>query len=204
MKSTNNNSTINYYNINAEEYYKRTINADVSELRNRFIKHLNPNGRVIDIGAGSGRDMIFFRTLGYEVDGIDASEELCNLVYRNTGMSVENSRIQEWKPEKQYDGIWACASLVHLSECEILDFIKVATNALNEKGVLFLSMKEEIDSGYDENGRFFINFTNELLEKILRTNKELELVDDWYSDDTLSRVVFRWRNIIAVKCNMKK
>ena len=33
--------------------------------------------------------------------------------------------------------------------------------------VLYISMKEGIDTGFDSNGRFFVNFSKEILDDIL-------------------------------------
>lgn len=199
MKSINNDCTVSYYDNNAATYYEKTITADVSDLRNRFLKYLRPNGRIIDIGAGSGRDMIYFESLGYELDGIDASKQLCDLVFKNTGILVENIRIQEWKPQKYYDGIWACASLVHLNKCDLLSWFKTAERALYKDGAIFISMKEGVENGFDADGRYFINFNDEILNSIVMENDKLIIKEDWYSKDLMERKGFRWRNVIFSK-----
>ena len=70
MSNIRNNSTINYYNLHAKEYFETTVNTDVSECCERFLKYLTPGDSIIDIGAGSGRDIHFFQSRGYIVDGI--------------------------------------------------------------------------------------------------------------------------------------
>ena len=51
------NSTIDYYNNNANQYFSNTVNVDMSESCDKFLKYVILCGRIIDIGAGSGRDI---------------------------------------------------------------------------------------------------------------------------------------------------
>lgn len=60
----------------------------MSECYERFIKYLAPGDSIIDVGAGSGRDIRYFLNCGFDVDGIDASIELCKLASEYTGVSV--------------------------------------------------------------------------------------------------------------------
>lgn len=71
--------TTAYYDQSAEEYFNRTVEVDMSTTCNRFLQHVKPGGRIIDIGAGSGRDIKYFLNAGFVVEGIDASLELCQL-----------------------------------------------------------------------------------------------------------------------------
>lgn len=50
----------NYYDINYKEYIQNTINCDMSNHYQKFIKYLPSNSKILDIGFGSGRDMIYF------------------------------------------------------------------------------------------------------------------------------------------------
>lgn len=67
------NKTIDYYNGNAAQYFGNTVNADMLECGERFLKYVVPGGRIIDVGAGSGRGIKCFKDSGYIVEGIDAS-----------------------------------------------------------------------------------------------------------------------------------
>ena len=52
--------TIQYYNENAEQYSHETVAADMAVTCDRFLKYVRPGGTIVDIGAGSGRDSIYF------------------------------------------------------------------------------------------------------------------------------------------------
>ena len=189
------NKTIDYYNSNAAQYFSDTVNVNMSECCDRFLKYVIPGGRIIDVGAGSGRDIKYFLDRGYVVEGIDASEEMCRLASDYTGVKVICEKIQKWYPQAKYDGIWASACLLHLSYEEINNFIFLAAEALNDDGVIYISMKEGIDTGFDSNGRFFVNFSKEILDDMLE-NSYLKIKTYWETEDIMHRDDFIWINAI--------
>jgi cyclopropane fatty-acyl-phospholipid synthase-like methyltransferase len=201
-----NDNTIKYYNKNAKAYYNNTIQVNMLETANRFLSYIKDKGTIIDIGAGSGRDMKYFKDKGFMVEGIDASQDLCRLASEYSGCSVSCVKIQDWIPNKRYDGIWACASLVHLTDFEIEDFIRRLGELLEDNGVAYLSFKKGIPTGYDEKGRYFSDYPEEKVQRILKQSSIIELIDLWESEDKMDRDDFSWVNIFLRKhaCVLKK
>lgn len=123
------NTTIDYYNNNAQEYYKKTINLDISESISFFIKELEKNNKkkfkVLDLGAGSGRDSLFFLKQGYVVVALEPSIELAKIIKKNVGCEVWNIFAQDMTFNNKFDGIYASASLLHIDK---KDMPKVLTN----------------------------------------------------------------------------
>ena len=95
-----------------------------------------------------------------------------------------------------FDGIWACASLLHLQEKEVLRFFEKMDLYLNDDGVVYISGKNGIPTGKAEDGRFFLEFSEQLIDKILTVNKQLKLEQLWYTEDVSGRKEFRWMNAI--------
>ncbi len=194
-----NDKTIDYYNSNAAQYFSNTVNVDMTGCCDRFLKYVVPGGRIIDIGAGSGRDIKYFKDKGYIVEGIDASEEMCRLATDYTGVTVLCERIQGWYPKEKYDGIWANAALLHLPITEIEDYIRRAVDYLNQNGALYISMKNGIQTGLDSDGRFFTDFSEETIQRIMKRNPAFSVVDCWETSDGMDREAFRWLNLILKK-----
>ncbi len=190
------NTTIRYYNRNADKYFNNTVNVDMSECCDRFLKYVVPGGKIIDIGAGSGRDIKYFKDRGYTVDGIDASEEMCRLASSYAGVDVRCVRIQDWYPKRKYDGIWANASMLHLQLTEFEEFACRVSDYLNPNGVFYISMKKGIQTGQDSNGRFFTDFSEEKVQQIVAKSTAFVLVESWETRDGLRREGFRWLNLI--------
>ena len=70
-----NNSTIDYYNNNAGEFYNNTVNVEFATIQKQFLSRLKKNSYILDFGCGSGRDTKYFMEHGYRVDAIDGSVE---------------------------------------------------------------------------------------------------------------------------------
>ncbi|NLJ95620.1 MAG: class I SAM-dependent methyltransferase [Clostridiales bacterium] len=192
-------STRMFYESNAEEYFNKTYNANMLYEYDRFLNYVAPTGHVMDLGCGSGRDSLFFLQHNYIVDALDSSKKLCELVNKKIGIKPLNCRIQDWKPNIRYDGIWACASLLHLKSDEFETFIRNLQIYLNIHGVLFASVKNGIPTGVCDDGRYYQNYTEASIKNIIDKNPALSLKELWYSQDSFDRDDFRWMNFIVMK-----
>jgi 2-polyprenyl-3-methyl-5-hydroxy-6-metoxy-1,4-benzoquinol methylase len=110
--------------------------------RERFLRYLQPGQRILDAGCGSGRDTIAFRKAGYETDAFDASAEICRLASERTGIRVRQCRFEELEGEAQYDGIWACACLIHVARDDFGTVLGRLAEATRTGGPLHASVRE--------------------------------------------------------------
>ncbi|WP_085065632.1 class I SAM-dependent methyltransferase [Rickettsia peacockii] len=67
---------IQYYNNNAQEFYSRTINADLSDNYKAFTSYLPEQAHILDAGCGVGRDTKYFLSQRYQVTAFDGSTEM--------------------------------------------------------------------------------------------------------------------------------
>ena len=186
----------NYYESNAERYAAETFSADMSEQYQRFLPLLKNGAKILDVGSGSGRDACYFQKQGYQITALEPSKNLCREIRKVFSGEIVCSNIQNYRPTERYDGIWACASLIHLQEGEVLQFFLKIDRYLNDNGIVYISGKNGIHTGVSEDGRYFLEFTEQLIEKILTVNEQLELEQLWYTEDVSGRKGFRWINII--------
>lgn len=194
--SLDSDKTIAYYNQHAKEYFAETVQVDLGEQRDVFLSVLPHGGQIMDLGCGSGRDSSYFLDKGFAVDALDASIELCKLAQQYTGIPVQCGTIQEWEPEKSYDGIWACASLLHLQRENLKAFFKNCHQYLKKDGVLFVSAKEEIQTGTDDKERFFTNFDETLIRELVYDDPRYEMLRLWRTQDGLGRET-KWINLLV-------
>lgn len=186
----------NYYESNAERYAAETFSANMSKQYQRFLPLLKNGGKILDVGSGSGRDACYFQKQGYQVTALEPSKNLCREIRKVFSGEIMCSDIQNYQPAERYDGIWACASLIHLQEEEVLQFFEKIDQYLNDNGIIYISGKNGISTGEVEDGRFFLEFTDQLVEKILTVNKQLKLEQLWYTEDVSGRRGFRWLNVV--------
>ncbi len=189
--------SIGYYNRYASTYFESTVNLDMSEARSRFIEVLPEAASVLDLGCGSGRDSLAFFEEGFEVTPLDGSPEMCALAEIHTGLEVLNMTFEELDFEEVFDGIWACASLLHVPEEKMPDILKKAGTALKPDGYLFLSVKEGDFEG-ERDGRYYVDYSKRKLMNLIEDIGLFEIEDVWKSADVKNHISeTKWLNIIA-------
>lgn len=193
------NHTIQYYNTHADEYFKKTSSVDMTETYSRFLKYVPVGGRIMDLGCGSGRDVAWFRDHGYDAYGLDASEEMVRLAQEKLGIPVEAGNIETWVTNQPYDGIWCCAALLHLNDEKVVEFFSHLNINLKESGVVFLTVKCDVNAGDDECGRYMRGFSENDIKKLTSYCEGLNVREVWYTQDKLSRRSLKWLNILMVR-----
>ena len=146
------NQTIAYYNQNAASFIQGTVSVDFQNTQNKFLNAL-PGKRVLDFGCGSGRDTKYFLENGLAVTAMDGSDELCKYASAYTGIPVKNMMFQDLDEANQYDGIWACSSILHLPKKELKMVFHKMVKALDTNGIIYTSFKYGTFEG-ERNGRF--------------------------------------------------
>ena len=193
------NETIDYYNAQAKEFVSGTVNVAFTDIQDTFLTYLPPSGKILDFGCGSGRDTKYFLTKGYEVDATDGSEELCKIASEYTGVQVKQMLFEELDVVEVYDGIWACASILHAEKKCLPGIIKKMANATKNDGVIYTSFKYGDFEGV-RNGRFFAYLKEDSFRELLKEIPELTVEKLWISADVRAeRGEERWLNIILRK-----
>ena len=146
--------TVEYYNENAQTFFETTVNADMSLQLNDFINLLPVKGVVLDAGCGSGRDSLVLLRRGFKVEAFDASEEMCRRASDLLGQQVRLGRFEELDYSDQFDGIWACASLLHVTMDAMPDVVCRLHRALKAEGILYASFKKGSGERYRGERRF--------------------------------------------------
>ena len=193
------NNTINYYNQNAESFIANTRNADMHPTQERFLRLLDANTSILDFGCGSGRDAKYFLEKGYQVTATDGSAELCRLASEFTGIKVKKMLFQELDTMNQYDGIWACSSVLHLPKKELLPVIQKMFEALKDNGIIYTSFKYGDFEG-ERNGRYFTDFTEKTFREFIEKIPKLTIEEHWMTSDVRpGRGEEKWLNLILRK-----
>ncbi len=191
-------NSFEYYNKNANRYFIDTKDADMSLWRDKFISYLPQGGRIMDVGCGSGRDSKAFIKAGFSVVAFDASEEMCKLASDYLSQEVWQMRFDQMSFHEEFDGVWACASLLHIPFEEMIDILKKIYDSLIPNGYFYASLKK--GNGERKSGeRIFYNYSIEKAYSIFEKTSFRVVVCEESVDVRPERKNEMWINIIARK-----
>ncbi|MBR4861248.1 MAG: class I SAM-dependent methyltransferase [Firmicutes bacterium] len=176
------NQTLNYYNENAAAFCEGTLNADMSHLYGCFLQHIPAGGKILDLGCGSGRDSLAFLRKGYQVEAVDGSEELCRFAAEYIGQPVRCMDFEELDYEEEFDGVWACASLLHAPKSRIPSILSKIRRSLVPGGTLYFSFKHG-DSERTKDGRFFNDYTEDTVKELFTAENGWEITELFVTGD---------------------
>lgn len=188
-----------YYQQHAERFFTETLTVDMSALYQPFVAHLKPGARILEAGCGSGRDARAFHKMGYDVEAFDACAELVELARQHSGLPVEQKRFGDVTDVERYDGIWCCASLLHVPLAELPGVMARLARALKPGGVWYLSFK--YGSGEREkDGRVFTDMNEAGLNELIGDLQNITLLNSWMTGDKRpERQDEKWLNALLLK-----
>lgn len=189
-------TTTRYYTENAQAFFADTVAVSMDSLYARFLPHIPPGGYILDAGCGSGRDTLAFLQKGYHVTAFDASSTLATLAERHTGQPVQVLRFQDLAWRREFDGIWACASLLHVPAADLPEALGRLALALRPGGILYASFKYGQGSR-EHGGRRFTDIDEAGLRALLAQVPGLTELETWVTEDLRpGRAAERWLNTL--------
>ncbi len=170
------------YNKNAHLRDAKAVQDWKKKERSKFLSLLLQEQKetLLEIGAGPGKDSLFFQEGGFKVFCIDLSPEMVNICMQKglkaKVMDFSNLRF----PDGSFDSVYALNCLLHLRKKE-LPSVLVAINAiLKSGGLLYMGMY----GGYDYEGiwpddpyepkRFFSFYDDDHLKRVVSEVFEVE------------------------------
>ena len=111
-----------FYNTHAKAYFNQTIEVDPSSFLLPFVEHLTPGSKVLDIGCGSGRDMLWLSERGFHCTGLERSPNLAALAREHTSLPVIEADFESYDFSwMNKDAVLLIGALVHLPyDCSLL------------------------------------------------------------------------------------
>lgn len=188
---------MDYYDLYYKEYIEKTVNLDMHPIYHRFEPFIPKGGRILDAGCGSGRDSKYFIDNGYIVDSFDASPNIALSASQYIKQNVHIMRFQDLYKENLYDGVFACASLLHVPDSELRSCIEKCINALKNDGVLYASFKLGSTAMADKHGRYFNNMDENRFKKY--KPKNTVIMNMWTREGVRPGDKNRWFNVILMK-----
>ena len=131
-----------------------------------FLALVAPGGRILDLGSGAGNASLYFTRAGYRVLAVDACAELLEHTRERVGCEVRRLRFEDLDYTDAFDGVWACASLLHVPKAGLPGMFRLVRRALKKGGVFYASFKYG-DAERVKNGRAFTDLNEDSLRSLL-------------------------------------
>jgi SAM-dependent methyltransferase len=192
--------TLTYYCKNAPELFERYLDAKEG-IAAYFDKAFEPGCSVLDIGCGSGRDMIHLIQNGFDAYGMDPCMEFIKLAKDKFPQLTEKlfegslPAVPQFLSEKKFDAALCSAVFMHIPEEDLFDSVYAIRNLLKDQGRLLISIpdsrKDLKDPDRDRDGRLMI-MRNPWELQLLFERTGFQLIDHWENEDSLDREGITW------------
>lgn len=166
-----------FYEKNHQNYFDSTVKIDSDNFLSPLAKHLNTGDSILDIGCGSGRDLLWGVQQGYKAVGFEQSSSLAKLARKHSHCNVIEGDFTSYDfSELSFSALVFVGSLVHLSKKELPIILQSTCRALVPDGLIFLTMKEGDESSQSEDGRVFTLWNRKVLEQVF-VDQHLQILD---------------------------
>lgn len=145
-----------YYVEHSEYYHLKTFHLDPTSFLSPLCERLPPKARILDVGCGSGRDLLWLMNRGFNVLGFDRSFQLAVLARKHVkcAMIVGDFMAFDFSMFSM-DAVLLVGALVHLPRELFGRALANIAIAVKEKGLILLTMKEGEGTRTDLHGRMF-------------------------------------------------
>lgn len=160
---------VDYYQENFFDYHRETFSVDSSFYLNSFAARLPEGASILDVGCGSGRDLLWLKKRGFQVAGLERSAGLAALARENAGCKVIEGDFETYDFRGvDVDAILASGSLVHIPHGHFSKVIRNIQRALVRNGWIYISLKKGSGVRTDSTGRVFYLWEDVELQAVFK------------------------------------
>lgn len=170
---------MDYYQRHSQAYFDETVWVDPSPFLDPFAKRLFPGAWVLDVGCGSGRDLLWLKSRGFVAVGVERSQGLADLAWTHSGCPVMVGDFETVDfSALQVDAVMCCGSLVHVPFQRLEWALKNIVTAFRDdappagsdgtrgRQPLYVSLKEGQGAFTDDRGRIFYYWQDQALRPL--------------------------------------
>ena len=156
-----------YYEIHAGDYHNKTFAADPSIFLSPFVQLLPAQPRILDIGCGSGRDLLWLKQRGFEPTGFERSASMAKLARNQSGCPVIEGDLETFDfSAGSWNAVMLVGSLVHIPHERFFFTIRKTLSGFSSPCVVLLTMKEGDGKIHCADGRTFYLWNDAVLGEI--------------------------------------
>jgi len=192
--------TLGHYNQNAEGFREGTWDHDVTQNYQALLDALPDPGphKILDLGCGPGRDLVYFKEKGHEPVGLEGSPTFVQMARKISGCAVwEQNFLSMDLPDNYFDGIFANASLFHVPRQELSRVLSQFHQTLKESGILFSSNPRGNEEGW-HGTRYGVYMEREEYQTYLE-NAGFKVLHHYYRPTGKPRKEQPWLAVVSQK-----
>jgi SAM-dependent methyltransferase len=145
-----------FYQIKYQAYHQKTFSIDPTSFLYPLVQRLPPEAFILDVGCGSGRDLVWMKKQGFDVIGFERSPGLAELARDNAGCEVIEGDFETYDFSSiLVDAVMLIGALVHVPHEGFLKVFKNITSAIPDNGSVLITLKEGSGDLKDLDGRIF-------------------------------------------------
>ncbi|AZS14299.1 class I SAM-dependent methyltransferase [Paenibacillus lutimineralis] len=135
---------------------------------------------ILEIGAGPGRDSLFFKEHGFTLTAVDLSEEMVRLC-KQKGLTAQVMDFYQLDfPDQTFDAVYAMNCLLHVPKSKLPDVLMEIRRILKQNGLFFLGLYGGVstDSIWEQDTyepkRYFAMYPDNEIQEIIQDYFKLD------------------------------
>ncbi|MBT8763193.1 methyltransferase domain-containing protein [Desulfohalobiaceae bacterium Ax17] len=160
-----------YYHKNYKNYFDSTFKIDPSSFLSPLIHFLKPGAQILDVGCGSGRDLLWLKKRGFQVRGLERSPGLASLAgsYSQCRVIEGDFKIYDFSKIK-VDAIILIGALVHINHHDFKTIFERIALGCKSGGMIQITIKEGTGYQIADDGRKFYLWQDETLRNFFKNS----------------------------------
>ena len=159
-----------FYQKKYKAYHEKTFSIDPSSFLKPLVKKLPAEAFILDVGCGSGRDLLWIKKQGFEGIGFERSPGLAQLARENVGCEVIDGDFETYDFSLfLFDAIILVGALVHIPYERFSKVFENITSSISKHGIILITLKEGSEVRTDSDGRTFYLWQDEKARRVFDT-----------------------------------
>jgi SAM-dependent methyltransferase len=156
-----------YYQSHCQEYFETTFRIDPTSFLAPLRAELKSGDSILDVGCGSGRDLVWFQKQNFKVTGFERSAGLVELARIQTACEIIKGDFETYDfSQHSFDALMLCGSLVHIAPDRLVIVLGNIIKCLRTKGIVFISLKEGRAPYSKADGRIYYLWSDQDLREM--------------------------------------
>lgn len=169
--------TVDTYNTIAKDWANKHFTLDFWQEEIEIFKKYLPNGKILEVGCGGGRDAMALTQNGFDYIGTDIAQGLIDAAkLKNPNLNFFNISVYDLNFTEKFDGFWASAVLLHIPKNKINMALSKIKSVVKDNGIGFITIKQGVDEKieFEEDNpnwpRLFVYYSKEEFQEVLENN----------------------------------